>query len=130
MGAGDRLGAMDVLRHALGYWRPHARAGVVLILLLLVQQGYGATFAYALKSLIDTAIPQQDTGAVPRIIGLLVAGYALAVAAQITAEYLGARIAGSILADLRLKMFVQLQRLSLGYHSRTHSGDLASRFSG
>lgn len=43
------------------------------------------------------------------------------------AGYLGEYVSQQVGYDLRLKYFQQLQRLSFGFHDRTHSGDLITR---
>lgn len=128
--SGDRMGALEVVRYALRYWRPHLRGGFVLLVLLLVQQGYGATIAYAMKRLVDEALPLHDRGAVMTILAVLVAAYIITVIATVAAEHFAAKISAAIMCELRVRMFTQLQRLSLAYHSRTHSGDVVARFSG
>ena len=98
--ARDRLGALAVLGHALRYWRPHTGAAVLLVVLLLLQQGFGAMFAYALKHLIDHAIPARDGDAVLLVVVAVLAGYAIAALATIGSEYVGARTAGLSLRHL------------------------------
>ena len=127
--ATDRMGALRVLRFALGYWRPHLRIGVVLILVLLAQQSYGVAIAYAMKRLVDQALPQRDATAVLTILALLTVTFLVTVVATVAAEHFAAKISAAITCELRLRMFSQLQRLSLAYHSRTHSGDVVARFS-
>src|SRR6478672_8946672 len=71
---GDPMGALAVTRYAVQSWRPHLRAGSFLLVLLVVQQGYGVAIAYAMKSLVDNALPQRDSSAVLTILtGLAVA---------------------------------------------------------
>jgi len=123
------MGALKVVQHALRYWRPHLRTAVVLLILLLVQQGYGATIAYAMKRLVDVALPLRDRDAVVTILAVLAGAYIVTVFATVAAEHFAARISAEIMWDLRVRMFAQLQRLSIGYHSRTHSGDIVARFS-
>ncbi|MBI5499325.1 MAG: ATP-binding cassette domain-containing protein [Deltaproteobacteria bacterium] len=125
-----RLGIGAVVGRALGYWRPHALSGIALLGLLLVQQGYGALIAYTLKDLVDRAIPGHDGVLVVWLVGGLAAGYVLAAAAMVAAEYLTARVAGAILNELRGRMFRHLQRLSLAWFGGRHAADIAARFSG
>jgi len=128
-GHAERMGPLRVLRFALRYWRPHVGSGIVLLLLLVVQQGYGITVAYAMKRLVDQALPQRDSAAVVTILAAIAIAYVVTVIATVLSERVAARISSSILCELRIRMFAQLQRLSIGYHSRTHSGDLIARFS-
>ncbi len=125
----DRMGVMKVLRFAIRYWRPHIGSGALLLALLLVMQSYGVTIAYAMKRLVDQALPQRDSAAVLIILATVAVAYVLTVSATVAVEYVGAKINASIMSELRVQMFAQLQRLSLAYHSRTHSGDVIARFS-
>ncbi|MEQ1923676.1 MAG: ATP-binding cassette domain-containing protein [Pyrinomonadaceae bacterium] len=125
----DQMGALKVLRFALNYWRPHLRSGFVLLVLLIIQQSYGVTLAYAMKRLVDEALPQRDRAAVMIILAVLAGAYIMTVIATVAAEHFAAKISAKIMCELRLRMFSQLQRLSLAYHSRTHSGDVIARFS-
>lgn len=126
----DHMGALSVVRYATHLWRPHLQSGSVLLILLFIQQGYGVTIAYAMKRLVDTALPQRDGSAVMTILAVLAAAFIVTVAATVGAEYFAARISAAIMCDLRIRMFTRLQQLSLAYHSRTHSGDIVARFSG
>jgi len=124
-----RIGPLKVLEFAMRYWRPHLGSGFVLLVLLLVQQGYGVTIAYAMKRLVDQALPQRDGAAVVTILATLAGAYVVTVIATVAAERFAAKISSSIMCEVRVQMFRQLQRLSLAYHSRTHSGDAIARFS-
>ncbi|MEO8042317.1 MAG: ABC transporter ATP-binding protein, partial [Acidobacteriota bacterium] len=125
----DRMGPLKVVRYALRNWRPHLRGGSVLLVLLLLQQGYGITIAYAMKRLVDDALPQRNSHAVMTILVVVAGAYVITVIATVAAEYFAAKISSSIMCEMRVRMFGQLQRLSLAYHSRTHSGDTIARFS-
>jgi len=107
------MGVFRVLRFALHYWRPHIGSGTLLLLLLLVQQTYGIAIAYAMKRLVDQALPQRNGGAVVTILVLLAGAYVLTVAATVAVEYVAAKINAEIMCELRERMFGQLQRLSL-----------------
>ncbi len=123
------MGAFRVLGFALRYWRPHLSGGFVLLFFLLVQQFYGVTIAYAMKRLVDQALPDRDSVAVMTILAVLAGAYVITVAATVAAERFAARISSAIMCEVRVQMFKKLQRLSLAYHSRTHSGDVIARFS-
>ena len=123
------MGALAVTRYAVQSWRPHLRAGSFLLVLLVVQQGYGVAIAYAMKSLVDNALPQRDSSAVLTILTGLAVAYVTTVIATVAAEHIAAKVSAEIMCDLRMQLFEKLQRLSIAYHSRTHSGDTIARFS-
>jgi ATP-binding cassette subfamily B protein len=63
------------------------------------------------------------------VIALLSGGFVAAAAAGIANGYLAAQAGADILADVRMALFDQLQRLSIGFHRRSQVGDLISHFS-
>lgn len=123
------MNVFKVIRFAMRYWRTHVGSGLVLFAVLLVQQSYGVAIAYALKRLVDDALPQHDVAEVVRVLLLLGVAYLVTVIATIISEYIAAKLTSAIMCELRVRMFEQLQRLSLAYHSRVHSGDVIARFS-
>ncbi|HST26256.1 MAG TPA: ATP-binding cassette domain-containing protein, partial [Gaiellaceae bacterium] len=67
------------------------------------------------------------------LVAILVAlGASVLVAASVgvARDRLYARVTASVVADVRTSMFDHLQRLSLGFFSRSQLGDLLARFSG
>ncbi len=123
------MGAVRVARFAMRYWRSHVGGGLLLLVFLVVQQSYGVTIAYAMKRLVDQALPQRDSATVMLILAAVAGAYVFTVIATIAAERSAAKINAAIMCEVRVQMFRQLQRLSLAYHSRTHSGDVIARFS-
>lgn len=86
-----------------------------------------------LDHVLDGAAPQLDRGAVE----VLVAAVALAVGI-VVAEAIGGylwevglrRIGEDVVHDLRVAVYDHLQRLSLRYHRRSHTGDVVTRLTG
>jgi ATP-binding cassette subfamily B protein len=122
------LGLSFVVRYVMRCWRPHAAAGALIGILVLVQQAYGAGVAYSLKILVDTVIPSHDVVMFATIVALLAVAWALAGAASVAVEIVAARTAGAILTTLRARLFRHTQSLSLAFFSRHHSADLVARF--
>jgi ATP-binding cassette subfamily B protein len=122
------MGVWDALGHALGYWRPHARRGLLLLAALAVPQVYKAFFAYSQRLIIDRGLLGHDGSLLAHVLALLAFGFLAAAAAVLLADYLGAAIAAAILNGIRLRMFEHLQRLSIGYYAQARSGDVVARF--
>ena len=122
------MGLLATVGHALRYWRPHWRIGILLLGVLAVPQGFKAFFAYSQRLIIDNALIGHDAALLTRVLAALAGTFALATAAILLADYLGARIGAAILNTVRLRMFRHLQRLSIGYYSRVQSGDVVARF--
>jgi ATP-binding cassette subfamily B protein len=122
------MGLLATVGHALRYWRPHWRIGLLLLAALSVPQGFKAFFAYSQRLIIDNALLGHDAALLTRVLAALAVSFALATAAILLADYLGARIGAAILNTVRLRMFRHLQRLSIGYYARVRSGDVVARF--
>ncbi len=128
MGDHRPMGLLATVGHALRYWRPHWRIGILLLAALVVPQGFKAFFAYSQRLIIDNALVGHDAVLLTRVLAVLGVSFVLATAAVVLADYLGARIGAAILNTVRLKMFRHLQRLSIGYYAGVRSGDVVARF--
>jgi ATP-binding cassette subfamily B protein len=82
------------------------------------------------KALVDYALPQRDVRLLGLIIGLLGGGVIVVSGAGLLRDQLYAGVNANILGSLRLRMFQQVQGLSMNFFSRTQVGELLSRFSG
>jgi len=128
MDAHRPMGLLATVGHALRYWRPHWRIGLLLLAALSVPQGFKAFFAYSQRLIIDNALLGHDAALLTRVLAALAVSFVLATGAILLADYLGARIGAAILNTVRLRMFRHLQRLSIGYYARVRSGDVVARF--
>lgn len=112
------------------FFRSHRRMVWAIGLILAVEGLFNAAFSLALKIMIDDAVIPKDAGMlVLVVIALGVIGIVVS-AAGVVCDYLNARLNARVVTDIRGKVFGHLQDLPLGYHSRTRSGAVLSRFSG
>ena len=118
------------VRALLPFFRPYRRLLVPILLGLLVDVSFDAFWPLGFKFLIDDALLPHDGRILVLVLVALGAGVLVAAAAQIGYDFLYARFCSSVLADLRVRMFDHLQKLSLGFYSRARSGEILSRFSG
>lgn len=122
------MGIMTTLRHALAYWRPHWRLGLVLLVVLTLPQGFKAFFSYSQKLIIDRGLLGHDAALLWSILLALLGAFILAMAAVLLGDFLGVKIGAAILNGLRRRMFAHMQRLSMAYYDNARSGDLVARF--
>src|SRR3989454_2164873 len=123
------MGLLGVLRRALALWRPYRGQGVLIVLAMLLQQGFNTFLALSLKLIIDTALAAGDSVLLVWILAGLAGGFIIALLANLSADYLTARVASNILNDLRLRMFSHLQRLSMDFFARAQTGNIVAHFS-
>ena len=82
---------------------------------------------YLAKLAIDEGIRPGDLGRLTQIVVLFLAAALLALALSGANTYLTGWTGERVLADLRNKLFGQLQRLSLGFYERNRAGVIISR---
>ena len=112
--------------------RPHRRALVMIVALLLLQSGADMAGPYLVKLGIDKGLPPLR--AHPRGYDTLVV-IGIAFAATAVAAYFGKRgfitlsgqVGQAVLFDLRDRVYQHFQRLSVGFHERYTSGRMISR---
>lgn len=113
-------------RHGHG----NAGAAATIVAALLIESGFGALVPVVLARMIDRTIPQRLVGELIALLALLGLGAILVSFVGVARDYLYARVQSGVLRELRIAMFERLQRLSLDYFGRTHTGDILARFSG
>ena len=119
---------ISILRRIVALWRPHRWLALGLGLTLVLRAVFTVVLALSIKAIIDRVIEGETSSALGIVI-VLIAGYLVSAAAATAAGYLEAVAAARILADVRTALFEHLQRLSIGFHDRTRTGDILARFS-
>src|SRR5258708_10289032 len=83
----------------------------------------------SLKFLIDDALGEEDFQALYTILGVLaVAGIFTSIVA-VWYERWDAKLAASVISDVRSRLFEHVQNLPSAYFARTKRGEILSRFS-
>jgi ABC-type multidrug transport system fused ATPase/permease subunit len=79
------------------------------------------------KIAIDQGIRHHDVGALDRVVVAFLASAVIYAVATYAQTYLVGWVGQRALQDLRLKLFVHLQSLSIGFYSRNRAGVMISR---
>ncbi|GIF38253.1 ATP-binding cassette subfamily B protein [Actinoplanes xinjiangensis] len=113
-----RIGALFI-----GHRRQLAVVVAVIVLSSVVSMGS----PFLLREVIDVALPQSDV----RLLSWLVAGM-IAIAAATSAfgvvqTWISTRIGQRVMHRLRTQVFAHLQRQSVGFFTRTRTGEVQSR---
>jgi ATP-binding cassette, subfamily B, bacterial len=83
----------------------------------------------SLKFLIDDALGEEDFHALYTILGVLATAGIITSVVAVWYERWDARLAASVIADVRGGLFGHVQDLPAGYFARTKRGEILSRFS-
>ncbi len=115
------------LRRIMRLFHPHRRALFSVLGLIIVSAGLGIVSPFLLRGVLDTAIPENDTGLltvlVLGMIGISIATGVLGVGQTYLSNVVGQRV----MHDLRAAVYRHLQRLSLAFFTRTRTGEVQSR---
>jgi ATP-binding cassette subfamily B protein len=115
------------LRRIAGLFRPHRGPLGALFALIVVQAGLGVVSPFLLREILDDALPHRDT----LLISLLAAGMIVAAvgsgALGVATTGLSNTIGQRVMNELRVSVYGHLQRMSLGFFTRTKSGEVLSR---
>src|ERR1700731_2102093 len=96
---------------------------------IVVETLFNVIMPLSLKFLIDDALGEEDFGALVEILSVLaVAGIVTSIVA-VWYERWDAKLAASLISDVRLRLFEHVQNLPSAYFARTRRGEILSRFS-
>jgi ATP-binding cassette, subfamily B, bacterial len=96
---------------------------------VVVETLFNVIMPLSLKFLIDDALGEEDFEALVEILSVLaVAGIITSIVA-VWYERWDARLAASVISDVRSRLFEHVQNLPSAYFARTRRGEILSRFS-
>jgi ATP-binding cassette, subfamily B, bacterial len=124
------MGIGALLRCLARYFRPYWRSGILIAAGLLMEMGFNSLVPFSFKFIVDDGLVGNDHTLLISIITGLAIGAVVVSGAGLGRDYLYAKVAASVLGDIRYRMFHHLQRLSMDFYARARTGDILSRFSG
>jgi ABC-type multidrug transport system fused ATPase/permease subunit len=126
--AGPGAKPQAFLRVAASYIRPHVRREAEMFVYMLASLAFTMAFPFVSRTLIDTAIPSGKFSEVAKLLVVLGVTFAISMLSGLRRSYLSAFVSASVVREIRRRMFVRLQRLSMGWFHRHQQGDVLSRF--
>ncbi len=115
------------VRRVLAYADRYRTMLIGFVATLLISSLLSIVPALLVRRIIDDAIPNSDRGLVNSLALIMVA---LAVASGVVSlfeRWFSARIGESLIFDLRVQLFDHVQRMPIGFFTRTQTGALISR---
>ena len=116
------------LRSLLGFARPYRRSGWLVVAALALEMVVNALVPLSFKVLVDDVLPARDERLLLLLVAALVAGVVLMAVGGLARDWLYARLANRMLADIRSRVFAHLQKLSMDFYARTEAGQIIARF--
>ena len=112
---------------ALRYLRPHARREAEMAVYMALGLVFTVVFPFALRRLIDQAIPSRQFAHVLTLVGFLGAAFLISLLADVRRAYQAAWVSGSVVRQIRTEMFGRLQDLDVAWFTGHQQGDILSR---
>jgi ATP-binding cassette subfamily B protein len=125
-----RAGVGRFLVLALRALRPYRLQALEVVGYVVLGVAFAIGMAKVQGLVLDRALLRSDRRALFTIMAVIAAALVVVSLAQLRNSYVTARIAESVLRDLRLRVFARLQRLHPGFFQRVQSGDILSRMTG
>ena len=115
------------LRGLIELLTPYKWRVLALFVALITATGAALAPAPLAKLAIDDGIRRGDVGALDLIVALFLASALVYAVASYAQTYLVGWVGQRALQDLRVRLFMHLQRLSIGFYSRNRAGVIISR---
>lgn len=122
-------GLYKVLHYAWQHWQPYRTDGLCITGLIFLDKLFWLYFGYNLKGVIDTIT--VDGGMVmTRFLTAMLIVFPLVVGANLIGDRRMVSVRVRMANDIRMQMFMHLQRLSSDFYVCSKPGDLLARFAG
>jgi ATP-binding cassette, subfamily B, bacterial len=99
----------------------------ILLGLIVVSAGVGVVSPFLLRAVLDKAIPEKDTGLLTLLVLGMIAASVSSGAIGVAQTWLSNSVGQRVMHDLRSAVYAHLQRMSLAFFTRTHTGEVQSR---
>src|ERR1700720_1016430 len=96
---------------------------------VMVETLFNVIMPLSLKFLIDDALGEEDFDALVKILSVLAAAGIFTSIVAVWYERWDAKLAASLISDVRTRLFEHVQNLPSSFFARTRRGEILSRFS-
>jgi ATP-binding cassette subfamily B protein len=114
-------------RRVWTFARPYRRSIVGFLLSILLAALVALVPLLVIREILDVAIPDGNRGLIWVLAAVAVAAALADAALAIAQRWYSARIGEGLIYDLRVALFDKVQRMPIGFFTRTQTGSLISR---
>lgn len=115
------------VRRVLGLFTPYRGTLLAVLLLIALGAAAGVVSPFLVREIVDVALPDRREDVLAWSVAGLVAVTIVSSALGVTQAMLSTRVGQSVMHDLRVAVFAHLQRMGLGFFTRTRTGEIQSR---
>ena len=116
-------------RRVLGLFRPHRKALLIVLGLIVIAGIAGATTPFMMRGIIDDALPAKDATLLVWLCAGLIGVAVSSAIASVLQAYVSTHIGQHIMHELRVTLYEHLQSLSLAFFATARTGEVQSRMS-
>ena len=109
--------------------RPYRSTIILFLVAILVAALLALVPPLVVREILDNAIPQRDRRLIVWLATAAVVSALADAALQILQRWCSARVGEGLIADLRIALYGKVQRLPVGFFTRTPTGAITSRLS-
>ncbi|MFG3644167.1 ABC transporter ATP-binding protein [Micromonospora sp. NPDC047762] len=126
--AEEKMQARQVSLRRIGrLFTPHRPALAAVIAIIVVSSIIAMATPFLLRAVIDRALPQGDVTLLVWLVVGMVAVAAVTSALGVVQTWISTQVGQRVMHRLRTDVFSHLQRQSLGFFTRTRTGEVQSR---
>jgi ATP-binding cassette subfamily B protein len=126
--AAEKQQARDVsLRRIARLFRPHRLPLLVVVVTIVASSVVGMASPFLLRGVIDQALPQQNVDLLLWLVGGMLAVAAVTSILGVVQTWISTKVGQRVMHALRTNVFAHLQRQSIGFFTRTRTGEVQSR---
>ncbi|KOX04786.1 multidrug ABC transporter ATPase [Micromonospora sp. NRRL B-16802] len=126
--AEEKLQARQVSLRRIGrLFTPHRPALAIVTAIIVVSSIIAMATPFLLRAVIDRALPQGDLTLLVWLVLGMVAVAAVTAALGVVQTWISTQVGQRVMHRLRTDVFSHLQRQSLGFFTRTRTGEVQSR---
>lgn len=111
----------------LSLFRPYRRTLLAVLALIALGAATGVVSPFLVREIVDVALPDRREDLLLYAVGGLIAVTIVSSALGVTQAMLSTRVGQSVMHDLRVAVYGHLQRMGLGFFTRTRTGEIQSR---
>ncbi|OMH27727.1 multidrug ABC transporter ATP-binding protein [Tersicoccus phoenicis] len=114
-------------RRVAGLFRPHAATLTIVAVIIAISSIVGLAQPFLVREVIDVALPRQDVTVLLWCVGGMLAVAVVTALLGVVQTWLSTAVGERVMHRLRTEVFTHVQRQSLGFFTRTRSGEVQSR---
>jgi len=106
---------------------PYRWSVIVVVTIIAASSVVGLASPFLLRGIIDVALPQQDLRLLVMLAAAMVAVAAITSVLGVIQTWVSTKVGQHVMHALRTDVFAHLQRQSVGFFTRTRTGEVQSR---